>query len=133
MAQLVGPKGRVIAVDTETEAIATLRRKAEEAGLSGQIETRVSSEQDLGVRDLSGQVDFALAVYVVHHAGDVSSLMSDVHGALRPGATFLVVEPRHHASAAECESSEAAARTAGFAVVEHPRLKRDWAVTFVKG
>ncbi len=133
MAQSVGPKGRVIAVDTKTEAIATLRRKAEEAGLSERIETRVCNGQDLGVRDLSGQVDFALAVYVVHHAEDVGSLLSDVHGALRPGGKFLVVEPRHHASVAECESTEATARAAGFALAEHPRLKRDWAVTFVKG
>jgi ubiquinone/menaquinone biosynthesis C-methylase UbiE len=133
MAQLVGPKGRVIAVDTDTEAIATLRRKAEEAGLSEQIETRVCSEQDLGIPDLSGQVDFALAVYVVHHARDASSLMSDVHRALRQGGKLLVVEPRHHASAAECESAEATARAAGFALADHPRLKRDWAVTFVKG
>lgn len=133
MARLVGAEGRVFAVDTETEAIATLKRKAEEAGLSGQIETRVSSDRDLGVRDLSGRIDFALAVYVVHHARDVSSLMSDVHRALRPGAAFLVVEPRHHASVAECASTEAAARAAGFAPTEHPRLKRDWAVTLVKG
>ena len=133
MAQSVGPKGRVIAVDTETETIATLRRNAEEAGLSERIETRVCSGQDLGISDLSGQVHFALAVYVVHHARDASSLMSDVHRALRPGGKFLVIEPRHHASAAECESTEAAARAAGFALGEHPRLKRDWAVTFVKG
>ncbi len=133
MAKSVGPKGRVIAVDTETNTIATLRKKAEEAGLSERIETRVSSEKDLGVRDLSGLVDFALAVYVIHHARDVSSLMGGVHRALRPGGKFLVVEPRHHASTAECDSTEATARDAGFALAEHPRLKRDWAVTFVKG
>ncbi len=133
MAKSVGPTGRVIAVDTETEAIAALRRKAEEAGLSERIEPRVSKEQDLGVRDLNGQIDFALAVYVVHHARDAGSLMSDVHRALKPGGKFLVVEPRHHASKAECESTESAARAAGFALADHPRLKRDWAVTFVKG
>lgn len=133
MAQLVGTKGRVVAVDTETEAIATLRRKVEEAGFSKRIETRVCTYQDLGIRDLNSQVDFALAFYVVHHAKDVSSLMSDVHRALRPGGKFLVVEPRHHASKAECESIEATALSAGFALVGYPRLKRDWAVTFVKG
>jgi len=132
MVQLVGTKGRVVAVDTETEAIATLRRKVEEVGLSKRIETRVCTYQDLGIRDLNSQVDFALAFYVVHHAKDVSSLMSDVHRALRLGGKFLVVEPRHHASAADCEFTEAAAHAAGFALAEHPRLKRDWAVTFAK-
>jgi ubiquinone/menaquinone biosynthesis C-methylase UbiE len=132
MAKSVGPKGRVIAVDTETEAVTSLRNKAEKAGLCERIETRVCSEHDLGIRDLSNQVDFALAVYVVHHAKDPGSLMGDVHRALRPGGRFLVVEPRHHASPAECESTEAAARGAGFALADHPRLHRDWAVSFVK-
>lgn len=132
MARSVGRKGRVIAVDTEAEAIATLRKRAEEAGLSGQIETRLCSEHDLGISDLSGQIDFALAVYVIHHTKDAGSLMSDVYRGLKQGGKFLVVEPRHHASAAEREATEAAARGAGFALADHPRLKRDWAVTFVK-
>ncbi len=132
MAQSVGHKGRVIAVDTEIEAIATLRKSAKEAGLSKRMETRICSGQDLGIRDLSGQVDFALAVYVVHHAKDANSLISDVHRALRPNGKFLVVEPRHHASPEECESIEATACTTGFVLADHPKLKRDWAVTFVK-
>ena len=37
MAQSVGSKGRVISVDTETEAITTLRRKADETDLSERI------------------------------------------------------------------------------------------------
>ena len=133
MARLVGPDGKVIAVDTKTEAIEDLRKKAEEAGLSGRIETRVCSEEDLGVGDLLGQIDFALAVYVVHHAKDAAKLMSDVYEALKPGGKFLVIEPRHHASPAEQESVEALARASGFTIGEHPRLKRDWAVTLVKG
>jgi ubiquinone/menaquinone biosynthesis C-methylase UbiE len=133
MARSVGPEGRVIAVDTDTEAVAALRGKAEKAGLGERIEARVCSVEDLGIRDLNGEVDFALAVYVIHHAKDANRLMSDVHRALKPGGKFLVVEPRHHASAAEQESVEATARAAGFALAEHPRLKRDWAVTFVKG
>ena len=132
MARLVGTAGRVVCVDTEAEVIATLRKKAEEVGLAGRIETRVSSQHDLAISDLSSRVDFALAVYVVHHATDVAALMSGIHVALKPGAKFLVVEPRHHASPAECESIKAAARSAGFALVEHPKLKRDWAVVFLK-
>jgi ubiquinone/menaquinone biosynthesis C-methylase UbiE len=54
MAKSVGPKGRVIAVDTETESIATLREKAEEAGLYERIEARVCSAEDLGISDLCG-------------------------------------------------------------------------------
>lgn len=133
MARLVGPSGRVVAVDTQAEVIAVLRKRAREIGLSERIEARVSDVQDLGVSDLSGHVDFALAVYVLHHAADVPGLVTDVHRALKSGGRFLVVEPKHHASAAEREAIEGAARGAGFLVADHPQLKRDWAVVFVKG
>jgi len=132
MARSVGPKGRVVSVDTQTEAIATLRKKAGQVSLSERIETRVCSEQDLGISDLSAQIDFAIAVYVLHHATDSASLMGDVHQSLKPGGKFLIVEPRHHASIQEREAIEAVARGAGFALLEHPKLKRDWAATFVK-
>jgi len=132
MARLVGPKGRVVSVDTQAEAIATLRKKAEQASLSERIETRVCTEQDLGIGDLSAQIDFSIAIYVLHHAKDSASLIGDVHRSLKPGGKFLVVEPKHHASAQECEALEAAARAAGFTLLEHPQLKRDWAATFVK-
>jgi ubiquinone/menaquinone biosynthesis C-methylase UbiE len=132
MAEFVGSEGRVIAVDTESDALATLRTKTKEAGLADRIEARVSSAQDLAIPDLAGRIDFALAVYVIHHAEDPRSLVRGVHEALRPGGRFLVIEPRHHASAGERESIESTAREAGFVLAEHPRLKRDWAVVFVK-
>jgi len=132
MARLVGDQGRVIAVDTQAEPVAALREKAERAALSGRIEPRVCSEQSLDISDLASQVDFALAVYVVHHAKDTPSLMSSVYEALKPAGKFLVIEPKHHASATEREATESAAWLAGFALADHPSLKRDWAVVFIK-
>jgi SAM-dependent methyltransferase len=133
MAHLVGSTGRVVSVDTQTEAVADLTGKAERAGLLSRVKGRVCSERDLGVSDLAGQFDFALAVYVVHHASDVAALMSGVYGALKPGGRFLVIEPKHHASPPDREATEAAAREVGFTVAEYPGLRRDWAVTFLKG
>ena len=133
MARLVGPSGRVIAVDTDKESIATLKERAARAKVLERIEARVCTEQDLGIDDLAGQIDFALAVYVVHHAADTAGLMRNIHGALKPGGILMVVEPRHHASPAECEATESAAQAAGFTIVDHPKLWRDWAVRFRKG
>ncbi len=133
MAKLVGPNGRVVSVDTDAESIATLKERAARAKLSGRIQARVCTEQDLEIHDLAGEVDFALAIYVIHHAADPAGLMRDVYGALKPGGTLLVVEPRHHASPAERQATESAAQEAGFTIVDHPRLWRDWAVRFEKG
>jgi len=132
MASLVGEVGRVVAVDIQGDVVERLRKKASAAGLSGRIEARVCNEQSLEIKDLERQIDFALAFYVVHHAPSGPKLMTDVHRALKPGGRFLVVEPRHHASAEECAVIEAGAAELGFKVVDHPRLVRSWAVALVK-
>ena len=41
LAKLVGPRGRVIAVEVQPKRIAGLRRRAARAGLSGRIKARV--------------------------------------------------------------------------------------------
>ena len=132
MAKLVGSNGRVVSVDTDIQSIATLKERAARVKLSGRIQARVCTEQDMEIRDLAGQIEFALAVYVIHHAADAVGLMRDVHAALKPGGILLIVEPRHHASPAECQATESAAQAAGFTIVDHPKLWRDWAVRFEK-
>ena len=133
MARLVGPIGCVVAVDTEVNAIEAAKQRTARADLSATIELRVCADRDLGVDDIAGQVDFALAVYVFHHAADPACLISDIHRALKPKGVLLVVEPRHHASPAECDAIDAAAHAAGFATTEYPNLWRDWAVRVKKG
>jgi cyclopropane fatty-acyl-phospholipid synthase-like methyltransferase len=132
MAGLVGENGRAICVDLQSEAIKNLETEATRAGLSKRISTRVCSDHSLNICDMAGLVDFALAFYVVHHAADASGLMTEVHSALRQGGRFMIVEPGHHASADECRSVEAIAQQAGFSVIDHPKLIRDWAVLLVK-
>ncbi len=133
MARLVGPSGRVVAVDTQVDVIEAAKQRTARVGLSATIVLRVCADRDIGVDDIAGQVDFALAVYVFHHATDPACLISDIHRALKPKGVLLVVEPRHHASPAECEAIEAAAHAAGFATTEYPNLWRDWSVRFKKG
>ena len=59
LAECVGPKGRVYAVDSDEKAIRALEKKAEERGYHN-IETHASSASDLSfIKD--GSVDFVLA------------------------------------------------------------------------
>lgn len=132
MAKMVGPDGKVVSVDLQAEMIESLRQQAAAAGLSERIDARICSDRSLEIDDFTGQIDFALAFYVVHHAADVPELMTEVHRVLKPRGRLLVVEPRHHASADECQVTEAAAQQAGLTIAGHPKLIRDWAVMFVK-
>jgi len=59
LAECVGPKGRVYAVDSDEKAIRALEKKANKRGFRN-IEAHVSSASDLNfIRD--GSVDFVLA------------------------------------------------------------------------
>lgn len=66
LAKLVGPRGRVIAVDVQPKMIAGLRRRAARAGLSGRIEARVVPAETMALAGCDGAFDFVLAFAVVH-------------------------------------------------------------------
>jgi ubiquinone/menaquinone biosynthesis C-methylase UbiE len=132
MARMVGEEGTVVCVDTKAERIESLRQRAKAVGLSKCIETRTCKDRGLEIADLDGKIDFALAVYVVHHAADPLRLMEEIYKALKPEGLFYVIEPRHHASLEERRITEAAGQEAGFSVSHHPKLFRDWGVVFLK-
>ena len=48
LARLVGPEGRVIAVDVQPQMIAGLRRRAERAGLIDRIDIRLAGDDGSG-------------------------------------------------------------------------------------
>ena len=114
-ARLVGPSGRVVAVDVQPRMIKALRRRAAKAGLADRLDARVTPSPDrLGIDDLAGRVDLALALLMVHEAPDQGGLYAEIHRALRPGARLLVAEPKLHVSREAFTASVATARDAGF-------------------
>ncbi len=132
MARMVGSSGRVVCVDLQAKMIKSLTRRATKAGLLERIDPRICSDRSLEIGDLAGRVDFVLAFHVVHEVPDVARLMAEIHAVLKPGERFFVVEPKGHASADDYEATETAARLAGFAVVDHPKLKWNWTTVFVR-
>jgi ubiquinone/menaquinone biosynthesis C-methylase UbiE len=117
MARMVGPGGRVIAVDLQEKMLDTLRGRAARAGVLDRITTQRAGETDLGV---SGPVDFALASWMLHEVPDQERLLRQVHALLRPGAAFLVTEPKLHVSGRTFEASRALAAQVGFAIQSGP-------------
>jgi ubiquinone/menaquinone biosynthesis C-methylase UbiE len=132
MAELVGPSGRVICVDLQERMIRSLRKRAVRAGVSDRIEPRVCSARSLGLRDLEGEIDFALAYAVVHEVPDAASFLAEIGGALAPGGRLLIAEPSGHVSREALEGTTAAAQEAGLSVVDRPDIKRSRAVLLEK-
>lgn len=113
LARLVGPGGRVYAVDVEPRMLAKLKKRAARAGLAERIEARVCPEDSLGVEDLAGEIDFAAAIHVVHEVPDPANFFAQVSRALKPGGRLLFREPKGHVKVEEFETSLGLASAAG--------------------
>lgn len=132
MARMVGPDGRVVCVDLQDIMINNLKRRANRAGLIDRLDPRVCSKHSLQIDDLAGQIDFALAFYVVHEVPDIHNLMTEIYRSLKPGGKLYVVEPKGHASAEDYKHTENEAEKAGFSIVDHPKMRGSWTTVFAK-
>ncbi|HZY03549.1 MAG TPA: methyltransferase domain-containing protein [Anaeromyxobacteraceae bacterium] len=123
LARLVGAGGRVVAVDVQPRMLASLRHRAERAGLAARIETRLARSDSLGVEGLAGRVDFVLAFAVVHELPDAGRFFAEARRALRPGGRLFLAEPSLHVRAAEFASTFHAAERAGLVAIGAPRVR----------
>jgi ubiquinone/menaquinone biosynthesis C-methylase UbiE len=98
LAGMVGPHGKVVCVDIQEKMLRSLQKRASKANVSDRIITRVCTPASLGLEDLDGMVDFAIAFAVVHEVPDTRSFFANVFHALKPGARCLIVEPKGHVS-----------------------------------
>lgn len=116
LARMVGPTGRVIAVDIQPGMLAVLARRARKAGLSDRIEIRTASTEGLGVEELDHSVDFAAALHVVHEVPNPGAFFDEVRQALKPGGRLLVIEPKGHVSLEAFNQTVTLAEHAGFRI-----------------
>jgi len=123
LARLVGPTGRVVAVDVQLDMLEGLIRRARRADLKDRIETREAKGQDLGVDDLTGSVDFVLAFAVVHEMPSLDAFLGQTFRALKQGGRMLVAEPKHHVSESAMMRTIAAAEAVGFSREATPSVR----------
>ncbi len=122
LARLVGPAGRVVAVDLQERMLAGLRRRAERAGLQDRIEARRASDEGMGIHDLAGRVDLVLAFAVVHELPDAGRFFAELQPVLAPGGKVLVAEPRGHVAPEAFEATLGAAERAGLRRAPGPQI-----------
>ncbi len=120
LAEMVGPAGRVIAVDLQPAMLERVRRRAVRAGLVDRIELCPCSAGGLGELPIA---DAVLAFAVVHELPDVARFCSEVAAALRPGGRLLLVEPRGHVSVVAFQATVDLAAAAGLRRVATPRVR----------
>jgi len=114
LARMVGPAGRVVAVDIQPRMLSVLARRAGKTGLAERIDIRKAEAASLGITDLSGAVDLALLIHVVHEMPNQQALFAEIRPAMTPLAQVIVIEPRGHVSAADIARTARSAEAAGF-------------------
>ena len=124
LARMVGDEGRVICADIQARMLAKLEKRARRRKLDRIIETRQCSQEDLGLDDLEGSVDLALAVNVVHETAYPRRFLTRLRALLRPDGKLLLTEPRGHVSEGAFEETRQLALALGFSEVERRRLRR---------
>lgn len=129
MARMVGPRGKVLAVDVQPGMLDKVRRKALHFGLEERIEFLPSQRLGLGFR-LAEPVGFVLAYYMIHETGNVENFLLDIHKVLAPGGTLLVVEPKMHVNRNLFTEMIGQAEDTGFRVVEFPERLGGRSVVF---
>jgi ubiquinone/menaquinone biosynthesis C-methylase UbiE len=132
LARLVGPGGRVVAIDLQEKMLAGLRRRASRAGVLDRVEIRQGKTDSLGIADLAGTVDVALLLYVLHEVPDSSRFLLEIRDALKPEGRLLLIEPPGHVSQEELAASLDAARGVGFEVIDRPHSGRDLAALLAR-
>ena len=128
LARLVGPEGRVVAVDVEPRMLEPLRRRSARAGLLARIDTRLSRGTSLGIDDVCGTCDFVLAFAVVHELPDRAAFFAEAARAMKPTGRLLLAEPRGHVSDGEFSATLVAAERAGFRPESRPAIRGSRAV-----
>ncbi|WP_207799944.1 class I SAM-dependent methyltransferase [Candidatus Cryosericum hinesii] len=74
--------------------------------------------------DLAGQVDFALACYMVHELPAGNRFFAEVAEALKPGGCVLLAEPAGHVKPPMFETELQAAAQAGLEPSGRPAMGR---------
>ena len=124
MAALVGPSGRVIAVDLQEEMLAKVRSKLMNPKRQSMpaITLHQCSEHEIGL-DESIKADFILACYMVHETPDHYRFFQQVKILLKTTSTFLVIEPPFHVSNKDFAKMLSRAEQAGLTVIDRPKGK----------
>ncbi len=132
MARMVGSNGRVVCIDMQEKMFKSLKKRAKKAAVLDRIELRACTSEDLGIKDMSDNVDFALAFAMVHEASDIDALLGEIFDALRPGGRLLISEPKGHVSDADFEETLTIAGKTGFRDMGRPSIKRGLSVLLQK-
>lgn len=119
LARMVGPRGKVIAVDIQPEMLRALQKRAKRAGVDERIAIHLCKADSLG---LNIEADFALAFWMLHEVSNPSSFFKEMRSVVKPSGKLLVSEPVIHVSQKMFAKNIGIAISSGFKVIAEPKI-----------
>lgn len=120
LAELVGPAGRVHAVDVQEKMLAPLRRRIVDRGLADRVFARLVEPDRL---ELPEPADVAVCFWMIHEVPDQARFFDQLRVGLKPGGLVLAAEPAFHVASAAFAAELRTAEAAGFVVTERPAFR----------
>ncbi len=121
LARLVGPKGRVVAVDLQPRMLAMTTRRLRQSGLAERVDLVQARVDDLGLEP-QPPFSFAVAFWMVHEVEDLDRLFGQLRESLEPGGGLLICEPKLHVTGRAFEHGIRVALQAGFRESARPTI-----------
>jgi len=120
MAKIVGPTGKVIAVDLQRPMLDKVARKAKRHSVAEWVAYHLCEADRIG---LEAKADFILAFYMIHETPDPRAYLMQIKALMKADARLLVVEPKMHVSKQAYELMARQAEEVGLCVLDHPLKK----------
>ena len=130
LAELVGSKGSVIAIDIQQKMLSALMARAHKKGLSDRIKTHLAGPDSIG---FDQKADFILAFWMMHEVPDQHRFLSEIRNLMKSDGLFLLVEPVIHVSKKNFARAIETAKKLGFAIKEYPKIRISQSALFSCG
>lgn len=127
LARLVGPDGRVIAVDLQDKMLQRVKARVTKAGVADRVVLHRCQPDSL---DLTEKADFILAFWMAHEVPDPRSFFGQVASLLKVSGRLLLVELKGHVGREDFIRMVEEAKAAGLSPEESPSIAISRAVLF---
>ena len=118
-AELLGDRGKVVAVDLQQRMLNGLWSRAQKAGLQERIVLHQANQGRIGVE---GSFNLALAFWMVHEVQDQRSFLGQIWNLLKPGGKLLVAEPYLHVPRKDFLQTGKILEEIGFTLIDEPEI-----------
>ncbi|MFZ5564352.1 MAG: class I SAM-dependent methyltransferase [Thermodesulfobacteriota bacterium] len=129
MAKIVGPSGRVWAVDVQRKILQVAESRFRRAGVQNIVTPHQCGPDVLGV---PGRADFAVNFWSLHEMPDAKVAARQIADLLLPGGIYFLAEPSGHVNPRLFERLSSFVESTGLTRVASPRVALSIAAVYRK-